>query len=326
MQDAQQRIAVVQSPSVWFDLGETLRRAVGYVDEAVAGGAKLIVFPETFVPGYPDYVWRVAPQRSDMLSPIFAKLLENSVDLAAGDLKPLQAAARRHGVTIVCGIDEKNAEASGTSLYNAIVTIGADGTILNRHRKLMPTNPERMVWGIGDGSGLRVMDTPSGRVGALICWENYMPLARYALYAQGVELYIASTWDEGEAWIASMRHIATEGRCWVIGSGSCVHTSDVPAGFPFRAELYPDEAWINPGDSVVVAPGGKIVAGPLHEKKGILFADCDPADARAARRTLDVAGHYSRPDVFSLHVDRARHLPADFSDAARAVDETAAIE
>ena len=317
MQSSPYRVAVVQYPSVFFDRAETLKRAVSYVDEAASSGARLVVFPETYVPGYPDWVWHIAPEKYDVHSPIFAQLLSNAVDIDGGDLDPLQEAALRHGVTVVCGIDEKNAEFSRTTLYNGVVTIGPDGSILNRHRKLMPTNPERMVWGIGDGSGLRVVDTPSGRVGALICWENYMPLARYALYAQGMDIYVASTWDEGPVWTATLQHIAAEGRCWVLGSGSCVHTRDVPPDFPRRADVYPAEKWINSGDSTIVAPGGKIVAGPLHEETGILYADCDPAEAAAARRTLDAAGHYSRPDVFDFRVNRRQHRPVEFSDEHR---------
>src|SRR5207253_3160952 len=155
---------------------------------------------------------------------------------------------------------------SGGTLYNTLVTIGTDGELLNVHRKLVPTNPERMVWGQGDGRGLRVVDTEFGRVGGLICWENYMPLARYALYADGVQIYIASTWDSGDTWISTMRHIAAEGRCWVIGSGCSLHIDDVPADFPGREHIFAGQEWINPGDSVVVRPGGEIVAGPLHEE------------------------------------------------------------
>jgi nitrilase len=305
-------VAVIQRPPAFYEREETLRRAVAAVDEAVAGGAQLIVFPETYVPGYPEWVWHIAPDRYDLHGPIFRTLRENAVDLAAGDLQPLQEAARRHGVTIACGIDELNSEFSRTTMYNTLVTIGTNGEILNRHRKLMPTNPERMVWGMGDGSGLRVVDTPSGRVGGLICWENYMPLARYALYAQGIEVYIAPTWDQGPVWLATMQHIAAEGRCWVIGCGSCLHSSDIPVAFPFRADVYQEDGWINSGDSVIVAPGGKIVAGPLHEEAGILYAECDPAEAAATRRTLDAAGHYSRPDVFELRVNRRPHRAAEF--------------
>src|SRR5438045_2449784 len=143
--------------------------------------------------------------------------------------------------------------------------------LLNRHRKRVPTNPERMVWGEGDGSGLRVVDTPIGRVGGLICWENYMPLARVALYSEGVEIYVASTWDSGDTWVASLRHIAAEGRCWVLGSGCSLRADDVPASFPGREQIFgaADGRWLNPGDSVVVRPGGELLAGPLHEQHGV---------------------------------------------------------
>src|SRR6476661_3983284 len=179
---------------------------------------------------------------------------------------------------------------------------GVVGTILNSHRKLVPTNPERMVWGYGDARGLRVVDTEIGRLGGLICWENYMPLARYALYAEGVEIYVASTWDSGDTWLATMRHIAAEGRCWVIGSGCSLHTNDVPADFPERDRVFADDGWLNPGDSVVVAPGGAIVAGPLHEEHGLLIAEVDASRSAPGHRTLDVAGHYGRPDVFQLTI------------------------
>ena len=181
---------------------------------------------------------------------------------------------------------------------------------------MTPTNPERMVWGLGDASGLRVVETPAGRVGALICWENYMPLARFSLYAQGPDVYVAPTWDEGPGWVSTMRHIALEGRCWVLGNGTAIRGCDLPDGFPERERLYPDlDAWFNPGDSVIVAPNGEVVAGPLHEEHGILYAECDPARSRSARRTLDVAGHYSRPDVFELEVRRRAAAPAIFTDS-----------
>jgi nitrilase len=313
MQSTDFRVAVVQHPPIMFDRDATMQRAINLIDEAVGEGARLIVFPEAFIPGYPDWVWRIAPAE-DLHVPIFAELQSNAVDLEQGDLRPLQEAVRRHGVTVVVGIDERDGAYSRTTLYNTLVTIGPDGDILNRHRKLMPTNPERMVWGIGDGSGLRVVETPSGRVGGLICWENYMPLARFALYAQGVEVYVASTWDEGDVWISTIRHIAKEGMCWVLGSGNCVRASDIPPGYPNRKAIYPDDSeLINPGDSVIVAPGGRIVAGPLHAQTGILYAECDPAAARRARRTLDVAGHYARPDVLQLTVNRDASAPATFT-------------
>ena len=309
------RVAVVQHPPVALNRPKTLARGVELLEEAAAGGAKLVSFPETWVPGYPEWVWRLRPGDDYVLSgDIHKRLLENSVDLKAGQLKPIQAAARRLKVTVSMGIHERDGEFSRGSLYNTVVLIGPDGEVLNRHRKLMPTNPERMVWAIGDATGLRVTDTPSGRVGSLICWENYMPLARFAIFAQGCEIYIAPTWDEGGTWLSTMRHIALEGRCWVLGNGSSMRGKDIPTDFPDRKRLFPDlDAWFNPGDSVIVDPGGKVVAGPLHEKHGILYADCDPARASAAKRTLDVAGHYGRPDIFRLEVNREVRAPVDFA-------------
>jgi nitrilase len=309
------RVAVVQHPPVALNRPKTLARGVELLDEAAAGGAKLVSFPETWVPGYPEWVWRLKPGDDYGLSgDIHKRLLENSVDLKAGQLKPMQAAARRLKVTVSIGIHERDGEFSRGTLYNSVVLIGPDGEILNRHRKLMPTNPERMVWGAGDATGLRVSETPSGRVGALICWENYMPLARFAIFAQGCEIYIAPTWDEGGTWLSTMRHIALEGRCWVLGNGSSMRGKDIPTDFPDRKRLFPDlESWFNPGDSVIVSPGGEVVAGPLHEKHGILYADCDPARAAAAKRTLDVAGHYGRPDIFRLEVNREARAPVDFA-------------
>jgi nitrilase len=174
-----------------------------------------------------------------------------------------------------------------------------------------------MVHGPGDARGLRVVDTPVGRVGVLMCWENYMPLARYALYAQGIEVYIAPTYDAGDGWLATLRHIALEGRCWVVGSGCVLRARDLPADFPGRDELYPDaDAWINDGDSAVFDPQGKPVAGPLRRETGLLYADVDASRVAAARRTLDVAGHYARPDVFTLHVNRAPASPVRWHDGA----------
>src|SRR5512139_1634613 len=210
------RIAVVQRAPVFLDRGATLELAAAAVDEAAQAGAKLVVFPEAFVPGYPAWMWRLRPG-ADMAvtEQLHARLRANAVSLAGDDLAPLAQAAQRNAACVVCGINERDAQFSGGTLYNTVVVIGPDGMLLNRHRKLMPTNPERMVHGLGDASGLCVVDTPAGRVGALNCWENYMPLARYALYAQGVEIYVAPTYDSGDAWVGTMRHIALEGRCWV---------------------------------------------------------------------------------------------------------------
>ncbi len=304
----------MQQPPVLLDREATLASAVRHLHAAADAGARLVVFPETYVPGYPAWIWRLKPGDDyELTGEIHRVLLENSIDLAADGLRLLRDAARERSLVVVCGVHERDGEFGRSTIYNTVVTIGADGEIANRHRKLVPTNPERMVWGQGDATGLRVTQTAVGRVGTLICWENYMPLPRYALYSEGVEVYVASTWDEGEMWIASMRHIAAEGRCWVISSGCSLRASDVPAAFPQRDQVFPDpDEWINPGDSVIIAPGGAIVAGPLHAEHGILTADIDPGRADAARRTLDVTGHYGRPDIFQLTVDRSPRDPVSY--------------
>jgi nitrilase len=313
MSDHTVRVAVVQEPPVLLDRDATMARAVASLHAAADDGARLIVFPETYIPGYPVWIWHLRPGPDYALtSQLHAALLDGSVDLEADGLATLRKAAAERSVTVICGVHERDGTYGRSTLYNTLVTIGPDGELLNRHRKLVPTNPERMVWGAGDGQGLGAVDTPIGRVGGLICWENYMPLARMALYADGVEVYVASTWDSGDTWIATMRHIAAEGRCWVIGSGCSMRTADVPASFPGREQLFGAEAedsWINPGDSVVVRPGGEVVAGPLHEEHGILHADIDPSRAASARRTLDVVGHYARNDVFELTIDRSPQTP-----------------
>ncbi|MEQ6888872.1 carbon-nitrogen hydrolase family protein [Halomonas sp. CS7] len=308
-------VAVIQSPPVLLQRDETLQQMLISIDAAVAAGATLLVFPEAYLPGYPTWVWRLAPGNDmALLSELHARLRENAVDLDGDTLQPLQDAAARHGVTLVTGLHEIDRRYSGTTLYNSVVVIGPDGRLLNRHRKLMPTNPERMVWGMGDASGLRVVETPAGRIGCLICWESYMPLARYALYAQDLEIFINPTWDSSDAGLASLRHIAREGGCWVIGTATALQGSDIPADFPERDRLFTPEEWINVGNAVVIAPSGEVVAGPLNREKGILHAEIEVESARRARRSLDVCGHYARPDLFSLSVNRAPLPPVTFSD------------
>jgi nitrilase len=309
------KVAVIQRPPVLLDRDKTIAQAVGSINEAAGAGAGLLVFPEAYIPGYPTWVWRLKPGGDMALSgEIHSRLRRNAVDLNREDLRPVQDAASRHAVTVVIGMNEIDSRFSGTTLFNTVVIIGPDGTLLNRHRKMMPTNPERMVWGMGDGSGLRVVDTPAGRVGTLICWESYMPLARYALYAQGLDIFVNPTWDHGEACLATFRHIAREGGCWVIGTATALQGSDLPEDFPERDRLYKPDEWINDGDAVVVNPAGIVAAGPLHREKGILYAEIDIEAARRARRSLDVCGHYARPDIFSLSVNRKPLQPAEFSD------------
>lgn len=309
-------LAIVQKSPVFLDKEKTIELAVSSVEEAVANGAKLVVFTEAFIPGYPTWVWRLRPGGDWNLSEeLHSRLLNNAVDMESDDLKPLYEIAEKLNVTIVCGIEERDSKLSQATLYNSVIVIDEDGRLLNKHRKLMPTNPERMVWGFGDASGLKVVSTPAGRIGTLLCWENYMPLARYALYSQGIEIYIAPTYDSGDGWIGSLQHIAREGCCWVIGCGNLMQGGDIPADFPEKSNLYPDaNEWINPGDSIVIAPGGEIVAGPMREEAGVMYCDIDLEKVAKARRALDVAGHYSRPDIFTLHVNTKPQSPVVFDD------------
>ncbi len=309
------KIAVIQQPPVYLDLEKTMARAVDLIEEAARGGVDMVVFPEAWFPGYPTFVWRLPPGAGmGKTDELYARLQANSIDLGRGGMAPLQEAAKEHGVVIVAGYQELDGAVSGSTLFNSCVIIDADGTIANNHRKLMPTNPERMGWGFGDGSGLNVVETAVGRVGALICWENYMPLARFALYAQNIDIYVAPTWDSGETWLATMQHVAREGGCWVIGCATALEASDIPTDIPHYDELFPNkDEWINPGDAVIYKPFGGVHAGPMRREKGILTADIDVGAARASRRKFDVSGHYARPDVFSLSVNRSRQAPVTFT-------------
>lgn len=309
------KVAIVQEAPVLLDRDKTIDKAVQLIEQAAAAGAELVVFPEAYISGYPAWIWRLRPGGDWGTSEaLHSRLLDSAVDIDAGQLQLIYDCAKKNKVTIVCGLNERDGKLSKATLYNTVVIIGADGKLLNRHRKLMPTNPERMVWGFGDGSGLNVIDTSAGRVGTLVCWENYMPLARYALYAQGVEIYVAPTYDSGDEWLGTMQHIAREGRCWVISSGVALTNSDIPADFPDRDTLYPtEEEWINPGDSVVIAPGGEIVAGPMRKEKGMLYAEVDSKRVGIAKRDLDITGHYSRPDIFTLSVNTLPQNPVKFN-------------
>ena len=308
------KLAIVQKPPVFLDKHKTIDLAVSTVEEAAANGAELIVFTEAFIPGYPTWVWRLKPGGDWGLSEtLHERLLNNAVVMESDDLEPLYQVAKKHNITIVCGIEERDSHLSQSTLYNTVIVIGSDGSLLNKHRKLMPTNPERMVWGFGDAAGLKVVDTPCGRIGTLLCWENFMPLARYAMYSQGVEIYIAPTYDSGEAWIGTLQHIAREGCCWVVGCGNLMKGSDIPSDFPDKEKLYPDvDEWINPGDSIVIAPGGEIVAGPMNKESGILYCEVDKDKVAISKRAFDVTGHYSRPDIFQLHVNTQPQSPVVF--------------
>ena len=299
------KIAVVQAAPVVLNREATVSKACELIAEAGRSGARLVVFPEAFIPTYPDWVWRIPPGQHRVLADMYAELLEQSVEIPSPVTENLSQAARQEGVYVAMGLNERNAQASNASLYNTLLYISPEGDLLGKHRKLVPTAPERMVWAQGDGSTLEVYDTSLGKLGGLICWENYMPLARYSLYAWGVQIYLAPTWDNGEPWLSTLRHIAKEGRAYVIGCSIAMRKQDIPDRFEFKAKYYSEVGeWINKGDSAVVSPDGKFVAGPLNAEEGILYAELDPRQMRGSKWNLDVAGHYARPDVFRLTVNK----------------------
>jgi nitrilase len=293
------RVAAVQAAPVYLDRDATIEKAVALIDEAAALGAQLIVFGEVFVPGYPDWTWRTSPWRDATL---FARLLDQAVVVPSPATERLGEAARRANATVVIGIDERDAH--GSTIYNSLLYLGSDGSVLGVHRKLMPTGGERLVWGYGDGSDLGAHETSAGRVGGLICWENYMPLARAAVYSQGLDIYLAPTWDNSDSWVSTLRHIAKEGRVYVVGVTPCQRGSDVRDAFDGLDALYGgDDDWLSRGNTTIVGPDGDIIAGPLIGEPGILTADLDLDVVRAERRRFDPVGHYARSDVFRLVVD-----------------------
>ncbi len=292
-------MAAVQSTPVFLDREATVERLVVSIKEAAADGARLIVFPEAIVPGYPDWVWRL-PAWSD--GTWYSRLYDQAVDIPGPTTDALGAAAKEAGAWVAVGVTER--VASGT-LYNTLLYLDPNGEVAGIHRKVLPTGGENTVWGRGDGSTLTVIDTDIGRIGGLVCWENLMPLARATLYEKGVDIYLAPTWDNSDSWICTLRHIAREGRMFVIGTNTCLRASDIPRSLPGAGDIYPpdDSDWPSRGNTVIVGPDGSILAGPLTERTGILIATIDLGRLAAARREFDVVGHYARPDIFQLTVD-----------------------
>lgn len=300
------RVAVAQAGSCGFDSMATLDRLAAIAGDAAAQGAELAVFPEAFLGGYPkgiDFGIRLG-SRSDAGRDIFRRYAAGAITLPGPALDRLCGIAGDLGLAIVTGVIER----AGGTLYCTAVFIGADGRYLGKHRKLMPTALERTIWGCGDGSTMPVVDTPQGRIGAAICWENYMPLYRSHLYAQGVELYCAPTVDERDVWQASMRHIAIEGRCFVLSACQHLRRRDLPGDLDCAPGNDPDTVLIR-GGSVIVSPMGDVLAGPVYDQDALLVAELDMADIARGKFDLDVAGHYARPDVFRLEVDDSPRTP-----------------
>ncbi|MGE0043702.1 MAG: carbon-nitrogen hydrolase family protein [Vicinamibacterales bacterium] len=317
------RVAAVQASSVFMDRAASVDKACRLIAEAAGNGARLIAFPEAFIAGYPWWVWFVPSGHTHPLRAAYTELHRNAVAIPGPETAQLAEAAGRHGVTVAIGVNERNAEASDSTIFNTLLYLGADGRVAGRHRKLVPTAGERLVWGQGAEADLDVLDEPVGRVGGLLCWENYMPMARFALQAQGAHFHVAPTWDRGEPWTSSMRHVAKEGRCFVLSACQAFHKDAVPDGFALKRDyLGAVEGWLNPGLSLIANPDGKIVAGPLDSEEGILYAEVEPDQLVGPRWQLDVAGHYARPDLFELRIrnDRRPHVRAAGAPAPDAAD------
>ncbi len=295
-------VACVQVEPAILDRAGTLDRVAEHTAAAAGAGAGLVVFPETFVPAYPSSVWAkaLAGWAEPGAEEAFALLHRESLVLPGPDADRLGAIAREHSVWLVLGVNELDPERPGT-LYNSLLYYSPQGELAVHHRKLVPTNHERLVWGQGDGRGLRAVATEIGRIGGLICWENYMPLARFSLYESGVEIYIASTADDGDKWQATLVHIARESRAFVIAPSHFQRASSYPADFPLSALLEGKDI-LGRGGSAVLAPDGSYLAGPLYDEEGILYAALDPDLLLQSRQRFDPAGHYHRPDVLQLTV------------------------
>jgi nitrilase len=305
MPNAPFKVAVVQAAPVFLNRAATIDKACELIAAAGREGARLIAFPEGYIPTYPDWVWAIPAGEEGLLGELYSELVANAATIPSDATEALCRAARSAGAYVVMGLSELNAEASRASLYNTLLYIDPQGQIMGKHRKLVPTGGERLVWAQGDGSTLDCYDTPLGRLSGLICWENYMPLARYALYAWGVQLYVAATWDRGEPWLSTIRHIAREGRVYVLSAGMCLRKADIPDTYSFKQRFYAGaDDWINVGESAIVNPNGEFVAGPVRMKEEILYAEINPRLMSGPKWMLDVAGHYARPDVFKLSINR----------------------
>ena len=289
------RVTAVQATPAYLDRDATLDIVADHVAKAGADGANLVVFPESFVPGYPDFVWRM-PVTED--SGWYERFQDQAVEIDGPHLDTARAAADAAGVWVALGITERTT--SGT-LYNSVVYIDDHGEIAGLHRKLIPTAAERTVWSNGQGPMLTVVDIAGVKVGALICWENYMPLARAALYEKGIDVLLSPTWDNSDEWVPTLRHIAKEGRVFVVGVTACIRDSDVPTDLPRAAEIYDDpDGFLSRGNTTIVAPGGEILEGPLVAQEGTVTATLDLDRIAAGRRSFDPVGHYARPDVLTL--------------------------
>jgi nitrilase len=297
-------VACAQVEPVIFDRDATIEKVGRTTAEAAGKGARLVVFPEAVIPAYPSSIWAkaLAGWAEEGAKEAFALLAREAVEVPGPAERRLGELAREYEVWLVTGVTERDPAHPGT-LYNTLLFHSPDGELALKHRKLVPTNHERLVWGPGDGGGLEAVETPYGRLGGLVCWENYMPLARFALYESGIELYVASTADDSEEWQSTLVHIARESRCFVIAPSHFQRARSYPDDFPL-ARLLEGVDVIGRGGSAILAPDGSYLAGPLWDEEGVLYAELDPARLDGERQRFDPTGHYHRPDVFRLDLTR----------------------
>lgn len=315
------RAAVVQASAIPFDSERSVHKAVDLIRDAAAEGARLIVFPEAFISGYPKGAHFGAPVglRTAAGRDEFLTYAKGAIDVPGPATEALAEAAREAGAYLVIGVIERD----GGTLYCTVLFFGPDGTVLGKHRKLMPTAAERLIWGYGDGSTLPVFDTPLGKIGAVICWENYMPMLRMAMYGKGITIYCAPTADDRDTWLSSMRHVALEGRCFVLTSCQFIHRGDFPVDYECALGDDPNTILMR-GGSAIINPLGQVLAGPHFEGETILYADLDLDDITRGKYDFDVVGHYARPDIFQLRVNEAPTSPVVNSGASH--DERVAAD
>lgn len=297
------KVAAAQLSAVFLDLEKSAEKACLAIQEAGDNGADLIVFPEAFLSAYPDWVWLIPNSQGAELGELYAELVKNAVSIPDHITNLLCNAAKKATINVIIGVNERNAESSNSSLFNSLLFIDSGGQILGKHRKLVPTGGERLVWTQGDGKGLQSYSTSAGRIAGLICWENFMPLARNAIYETGAQILATPTWDKSDNWLQSVQHIAREGGLFVISACMAIHMDHIPDKYAFK-KLYPEgKEWINHGNSCIIAPNGQIISGPLKGEEALLYADLDLDLIIKSKRMFDVVGHYSRPDVFDFKIN-----------------------
>jgi predicted amidohydrolase len=289
------RVAAIQATPVVLDAEASVEKAIRLIGEAAGDGAQLAVLPETFVALYPSNAWARQAASFGGSDELWERLWESSLDVPGPLVERLATACREHEIHCAIGVNERESERPGT-IYNALLLIGPKG-LLSKHRKLMPTHHERLFHGIGAGDDLTVAETPIGRVGGLICWENRMPLARYAVYRGGPQIWVAPTADDSDGWLATVRHIAIESGAFVVSAPQYIPRSAFPDDFPTKL---PDQEVFGRGGAAIIEPTwGEVIAGPLYGEEGMVVADCDLRDGLHAKRWFDAVGHYSREEVLA---------------------------